>query len=219
MHLLALLDEPTDGAVELSGRNAANLPKAVLNSTRNETFGFVFQQFFLTPNISVLDNVTLPLKIAGRPAAERRRRGMAALEELELADKATAKATQLSGGQKQRVVIARALVNRPSVIFADEPTGNLDSSTGAVVQDILVDLNLNQGITLVLVTHDDDFAMRMSRQVYLRDGRVVTRDGDDTDRLLSRSRRPQIASPADLAVGTHAAGAHAASYDSTARVA
>jgi putative ABC transport system ATP-binding protein len=193
MHLLALLDEPTDGAIELSGRNAAGLPRAVLNQTRNETFGFVFQQFFLTPNISVLDNVTLPLRIAGRPAAEQRRRGMAALEELEMSDKAGAKATNLSGGQKQRVVIARALVNRPSVIFADEPTGNLDSATGGVVQDILLDLNQRQGITLVLVTHDDDFAMRMGRQVYLRDGRVVDREGGDIDQRLARSRRPLIA--------------------------
>lgn len=219
MHLLALLDKPSDGAVELSGRNAAGLPKAVLNATRNETFGFVFQQFFLTPNTSVLDNVTLPLRIAGRPATERRRRGMAALEELDMSDKADSKATNLSGGQKQRVVIARALVNQPSVIFADEPTGNLDSATGAVVQDILIDLNQNRGITLVLVTHDNDFAMRMSRQVYLRDGRVVNRDGDDVDQRLARSRRPMITrtepGPREIQTGSHAA----AGYEQTERVA
>lgn len=181
MHLLALLDVPTDGSVELSGRNAAALSGAILNQTRNDTFGFVFQQFFLTPNTSVLDNVTLPLRIAGRPAAERRRRGLQALAALELADKAESKAGNLSGGQKQRVVIARALVNRPSVIFADEPTGNLDSATGRVVQDILLDLNREQGITLVLVTHDDELALRMNRQVYLRDGRAVDRDGVDLE--------------------------------------
>lgn len=192
MHLLALLDNPSEGTVELSGRNAADLPRSVLNQTRNDTFGFVFQQFFLTPNTSVLDNVTLPLRIAGRPAAERRRRGMDALEELELADKADSPANNLSGGQKQRVVIARALVNRPSVIFADEPTGNLDSATGGVVEDVLVDLNANRGITLVLVTHDDDLAMRMQRQVYLRDGRVVDREGNDTEQPLARSRRPLV---------------------------
>jgi putative ABC transport system ATP-binding protein len=192
MHLLALLDKPSEGTVELSGRNAADLGSGVLNSTRNDTFGFVFQQFFLTPNTSVLDNVTLPLRIAGRPAAERRRRGMDALEELELADKASSLANNLSGGQKQRVVIARALVNRPSVIFADEPTGNLDSATGGVVQDILIGLNQDRGITLVLVTHDDELAMRMSRQVYLRDGRVVDRDGVDIEQPLARSRRPLV---------------------------
>ena len=202
MQLLALLDKPTDGTIELSGRNAADLPKAVLNQTRNDTFGFVFQQFFLTPNTSVLDNVTLPLRIAGRPAAERRRRAMQALEDLEMADKADSLATNLSGGQKQRVVIARALVNRPSVIFADEPTGNLDSATGGVVQDILLDLNRDKGITLVLVTHDDDLALQMNRQVYLRDGRVVDRNGVDSEQPLARSRRPLV-SRAGVPAGAH----------------
>ncbi|WP_375430211.1 ABC transporter ATP-binding protein [uncultured Friedmanniella sp.] len=213
MHLLALLDNPSEGTVELSGRNAADLPRSVLNQTRNDTFGFVFQQFFLTPSTSVLDNVTLPLRIAGRPAAERRRRGMEALEELELADKADSLANNLSGGQKQRVVIARALVNRPSVIFADEPTGNLDSATGGVVEDTLVDLNVNRGMTLVLVTHDDDLAMRMQRQVYLRDGRVVDRAGNDLDRPLARSRRPLVRS------GEQAAGSFLDGADSTGRAA
>jgi putative ABC transport system ATP-binding protein len=101
---------------------------------------------------------------------------MEALERLELADKAKNRATNLSGGQKQRVVIARALVNNPRIIFADEPTGNLDSATGALVEDMLFDLNASNGITLVVVTHDDDLAARASRQVYLRDGLVVTAD-------------------------------------------
>jgi len=173
MHLLALLDVPSTGSIELSGRDAASLTGGVLNKTRNSTFGFVFQQFFLTPGASVLDNVTLPLRIAGVRGAERRRRGMAALEQLELADKANNKATDLSGGQKQRVVIARALVNNPSVIFADEPTGNLDSATGAVVEDILFQLNREQGITLIIVTHDEELAARCDRRVYIRDGLVV----------------------------------------------
>jgi putative ABC transport system ATP-binding protein len=173
MHLLALLDQPTSGVVELSGRDAAGLRGSSLNTTRNQTFGFVFQQFFLTPGASVLDNVTLPLKIAGVRGSERRRRGMAALEQLELADKAKNKATDLSGGQKQRVVIARALVNDPSVIFADEPTGNLDTATGAVVEDILFELNRSTGITLIIVTHDEELAARCDRRVYIRDGLVV----------------------------------------------
>lgn len=173
MHLLALLDNPSAGSVELSGRDASALSGKVVNQTRNETFGFVFQQFFLTPNTSVLDNVTLPLQIAGVSGAERKRRGMAALEQLELADKAKNKATDLSGGQKQRVVIARALVNNPSVIFADEPTGNLDSATGAVVEDILFSLQKEKGITLIIVTHDEDLAARCDRRVYIRDGLIV----------------------------------------------
>ncbi|MDO4918159.1 ABC transporter ATP-binding protein [Kocuria sp.] len=173
MHLLALLDGPTHGVVALEGRPTGDLSAKELNELRNSAFGFVFQQFFLTPNQSVLENVTLPLKIAGVPAAERKRRGLEALEQLEMADKAENKATDLSGGQKQRVVIARALINNPSVIFADEPTGNLDSTTSKVVEDILFGLNREQGITLVVVTHDEDLARRCSRQIYLVDGEVV----------------------------------------------
>lgn len=170
MHLLALLDRPTSGTIELSGRDAAALTVGTLNRTRNETFGFVFQQFFLTPGASVLENVTLPLRIAGVASSERRRRGLAALEQLDIADKAQNRATDLSGGQKQRVVIARALVSEPAVIFADEPTGNLDSTTGRVVEDILLELNRTHGITLIVVTHDDELAARMDRRVTIRDG-------------------------------------------------
>lgn len=173
MHLLALLDGPTHGVVALEGRPTNDLSAKELNELRNSAFGFVFQQFFLTPGQTVLENVTLPLKIAGVPAAERKRRGLAALEQLEMADKAQNRATDLSGGQKQRVVIARALINEPSVIFADEPTGNLDSATSRVVEDILFGLNRDKGITLVVVTHDEDLARRCSRQIYLVDGRIV----------------------------------------------
>lgn len=173
MHLLALMDEPSNGAIILEGEDTAALKGRRLNKVRNKTFGFVFQQFFLTPNSSVLDNVILPLKIAGVRGGDRRRRGMAALEQLELADKAKNKAVDLSGGQKQRTVIARALVNNPRIIFADEPTGNLDTATGAVVEDILFALNHEQGITLVIVTHDEELAARCDRRVHIRDGRLI----------------------------------------------
>ncbi|UOQ89140.1 ABC transporter ATP-binding protein [Agromyces endophyticus] len=176
MHTLALLDAPTSGTIELAGVDTRTLKGQRLNRTRNKTFGFVFQQFFLVPNSSVLDNVTLPLKIAGVGAAERRRLGLAVLDELGLADKAKNKAVNLSGGQKQRVVIARALVNNPRIIFADEPTGNLDSKTGAVVEDILFDLNREHGITLIVVTHDDDLAARCDRRLRITDGQLI----DDT---------------------------------------
>lgn len=173
MHLLALLDAPDSGSIALEGVDAAGLRGARLNRTRNKTFGFVFQQFFLTGGNSVLENVILPLKIAGVRGAERRRRGLAALEQLDLADKAKNKAVNLSGGQKQRAVIARALVNNPRIIFADEPTGNLDSATGAVVEDILFTLNREHGITLIVVTHDEDLAARCDRRIVIRDGRIV----------------------------------------------
>ena len=159
---------------------------AAVNRLRNEDFGFVFQQFFLTPNATVLDNVILPLKIAGVGPTERKARGMAALEQLELADKAKNKAINLSGGQKQRVVIARALVNNPKVIFADEPTGNLDTATGKLVEDILFDLNRENGITLVIVTHDVELAERCDRQLFLRDG---VEDPTQEARCCFRGRR------------------------------
>ncbi|MGR9907790.1 ABC transporter ATP-binding protein, partial [Escherichia coli] len=132
---LALMDAPTTGTVALDGTDAGTLRGRRLNRTRNETFGFVFQQFFLTPNATVLENVVLPLKIAGVGRAERKRRGLAALAELDMQDKAKNKATALSGGQKHRAVVARALVNNPQLFFADKPTGNLDSRTGEFVEE------------------------------------------------------------------------------------
>ncbi|MCU1638981.1 MAG: transporter ATP-binding protein [Microbacteriaceae bacterium] len=170
MHLLALLDIPDGGRISVNGTDATKLSVKQVNQLRNEDFGFVFQQFFLTPNASVLDNVVLPLEIAGVSSKERKARGMAVLKQLELDDKAKNKAINLSGGQKQRVVIARALVNNPRVIFADEPTGNLDTATGSLVEDILFSLNKEQGITLVIVTHDVELAARCDRQIYIRDG-------------------------------------------------
>jgi putative ABC transport system ATP-binding protein len=173
MHLIALLDKPDSGSLSINGTNAATLKAKALNQFRNKTFGFVFQQFFLTPNTSLLDNVVLPLKIAGIGRSERKRRGIEMLTKFELESKAANKATALSGGQKQRAVIARALINEPAVIFADEPTGNLDSATGGVVEDTLFALNKESGITLVIVTHDEELASRCDRQVYLKDGAIV----------------------------------------------
>ncbi|WP_336648960.1 ABC transporter ATP-binding protein [Microbacterium sp. MMO-10] len=172
MHLLALLDRPNSGSVFVDGADAEQVRGRELNRLRNEQFGFVFQQFFLNAHASVLDNVSLPLVIAGIPRAERRRRALEALDRLGLADKARNRANDLSGGQKQRVVIARALVNDPKIIFADEPTGNLDSATGAEVEGMLFDLNRTQGITLVVVTHDADLASRCGRSITMRDGLI-----------------------------------------------
>lgn len=172
MHLLAMLDVPTTGSVVFDGIDSSTVRGARLNHLRNRSLGFVFQQFFLTPSATVMENVVLPLKIAGVGRAERQRRSMAVLDQLGLADKAKSKATDLSGGQKQRAVIARALVNQPRVIFADEPTGNLDSTNGAAVADILFGLNATHGITLVLVTHDPDMAAKCDRRIGIRDGLI-----------------------------------------------
>ena len=173
MHLLALLDTPSSGVIAIDGQETSKLKGKRLNTLRNGTFGFVFQQFFLNGNASVLENVVLPLKIAGVGHAERKRRALKALEQVELADRYKAKAKDLSGGQKQRVVIARALVNNPSIIFADEPTGNLDTATGGLIEKLLFELNAKSGITLIVVTHDPDLAARCDRQIYLQDGLII----------------------------------------------
>ena len=177
MHILALLDEPDAGTLTFDGSATSSLSAREVSEVRNKQFGFVFQQFFLTAGTSVLDNVVLPLVIAGVPSKARRERGMAVLEQFDLTDKASSNALDLSGGQKQRVVISRALVNEPTVIFADEPTGNLDSTTGRIVEESLLALNRERGITLIIVTHDEDLAARCDRQVFLRDGVIVSELG------------------------------------------
>lgn len=173
MHLLALLDTPTHGSVLVDDTKATRMKAAQVDSLRNKMFGFVFQQFFLNANKSVLENVILPLKIAGISAHRRNKRGMEVLEAVGLSEKANVRANDLSGGQKQRVVIARALVNDPKVIFADEPTGNLDSVTGENIQEMLFRLNKERNITLIIVTHDKDLAKRCDRTIELRDGKIV----------------------------------------------
>lgn len=173
MHLLALLDKPTSGEITLNGRNTSKLKNRKLNRLRNKEFGFVFQSFFMNANDSVLNNVILPLKIAGISRRERKRRAMEALKVVELDDKAKNKAKDLSGGQKQRVCIARAIVNNPKVIFADEPTGNLDSATGDKIEKLLFDLNKEKGITLIIVTHDEELAAKCGRQIRIADGEIV----------------------------------------------
>jgi putative ABC transport system ATP-binding protein len=175
MHLLALLDTPTSGEIIINGEDAAQLNRKKLDKLRNQEFGFVFQQFFLNGGDSVLNNVMLPLKIAGVSPRERKRRAMEVLRAVELDDKANNKAADLSGGQKQRACIARALINEPKIIFADEPTGNLDTATGKKIEDLLFQLNKKKGITLIFVTHDPDLAKRCQREVYIKDGKIVNR--------------------------------------------
>ena len=173
MHLLALLDKPSNGEISLNGRNTSKLKNRKLNRLRNKEFGLVFQSFFMNANDSVLNNVILPLKIAGIGRRERRRRALEALRVVELEDKAKNKAKDLSGGQKQRVCIARAIVNNPKVIFADEPTGKLDSATGDKIENLLFGLNKEKGITLIIVTHDEELAAKCGRQIRIADGSIV----------------------------------------------
>ena len=178
-HVMATLDRPTSGKVLINGLEVGRRSRRASNRLRNQEIGFVFQQFFMNARDSVLDNVMLPMIIAGIRPKLRRKRALDALETVGLLDKAYARASDLSGGQKQRVCIARAIVNKPSIILADEPTGNLDTATSRVVEDMLFRLNQERGITLVIVTHDPDLAQRCGRQVRIADGQVV---GDQKER-------------------------------------
>jgi putative ABC transport system ATP-binding protein len=173
MHLLGCLDRPTSGDYFLNGRNVSSLPKRALSSVRNKEIGFVFQGFNLLPRTSALENVELPLIYAGGiPARERRARATAALEAVGLGQRLDHHPNQLSGGQQQRVAIARALVNNPKLLLADEPTGNLDTRTSIEVVGIFQRLNAENGLTIVLVTHEPDIAEYGTRIIAFRDGRV-----------------------------------------------
>lgn len=177
MHILALLDHPTSGTITLNDQPVQSIKTKALNQIRNQMFGFVFQQFFLNARDSVLENVMLPLRIGGITGSKRRYLAEAAIEAVGLSDKKNNHAQDLSGGQKQRVCIARALVNNPEIIFADEPTGNLDSTTGAKIENILFDLQQKQDITLIMVTHDQDLAAKCQRQIKIKDGQIVSEKG------------------------------------------
>jgi putative ABC transport system ATP-binding protein len=172
MHVMATLDSPTSGIITYNGNNLDKLSDKELDGIRNREFGFVFQQFFLKADETVLDNVALPLKLAGVAKKERNAKAMSLLKQVGLEDKAANKAADLSGGQKQRVCIARALVAEPKVIFADEPTGNLDTESGKSVIGTLFGLNKNKGITLIVVTHDNDLAAKCKRQIRITDGKI-----------------------------------------------
>ena len=173
MHILALLDHPTSGQVLIEDEDATKLSTRKINDLRSHKFGFVFQQFFMNSNDTVFNNVLLPLKIAKTSYSERRKRAEDALKTVELFEKADNKANNLSGGQKQRVCIARAIVNQPDIIFADEPTGNLDSTTGDKITNLLFDLNKKKKVTLIIVTHDEDLAKKCRRIIRIKDGEIV----------------------------------------------
>jgi putative ABC transport system ATP-binding protein len=180
MHLLGGLDRPTSGTLRIGGRDIADLSAGDLAKLRNETIGFVFQAFHLLARTTAVDNVALPLVYRGMRAGERRKRAAAMLGQVGLSHRLDHRPSQLSGGEQQRVAIARALVTEPVVLLADEPTGNLDQTTGRAVLDLLEEINLERQVALVLVTHDREVAARARRQVELRDGEVVADSGVST---------------------------------------
>ncbi|MDP4630545.1 MAG: ABC transporter ATP-binding protein [Flavobacteriales bacterium] len=171
MNIIGCLDTPTSGEYFLNGPNVAQLSDSELAAIRNKEIGFVFQTFNLLPRLTALQNVALPLVYAGIPEAERLKKAKEVLEQVGLGNRITHKPNELSGGQRQRVAVARALVNHPSIILADEPTGNLDTKTSEEIMQ-LFDIIHQAGNTIVLVTHEEDIALRAKRVVRMRDGIV-----------------------------------------------
>jgi putative ABC transport system ATP-binding protein len=172
MHLLGCLDTPTSGTMTLDGVDVSRASGNKLAEMRNQKIGFVFQSFNLLAKLNVLQNVELPLIYAGIPARDRHEKALAAVERVGLSQRVNNTPLQLSGGQMQRVAIARALVNTPKIIFADEPTGNLDSNTGATILEMFRELS-RSGSTIVLVTHDNHIAAQAARRIEIRDGKIV----------------------------------------------
>jgi putative ABC transport system ATP-binding protein len=197
MHILGCLDSPTNGSIQLDGVMIQNASPRELATIRNRKIGFVFQFFNLLPKLNVMQNVELPMIYSGIPGKERRERSMGALEAVGMANRARHRPSQLSGGQQQRAAIARALVNNPRIVFADEPTGNLDSHTGEAILQLFRKLS-QEGRTIVLVTHDPEIAAVTPRRIEIRDGKLAVK----IDMALAGlDRRPQAgtATAAELA--------------------
>jgi putative ABC transport system ATP-binding protein len=190
MHILGCLDSPTAGTIQLDGTAIHDASSRELAAIRNRKIGFVFQFFNLLPKLNVLQNVELPMVYSGLSAGERRKRAMRALQMVEMENRAKHRPMQLSGGQQQRAAIARALVNDPKIIFADEPTGNLDSHTGEVILELFRKLS-QEGRTIALVTHDPEIAAVTPRRIEIRDGKIAK----TVDSRLAGLDRAQTATP------------------------
>ncbi|WP_316837381.1 ABC transporter ATP-binding protein [Pedobacter nutrimenti] len=173
LNIMGLLDEPSKGSIRIAGQDVSNFSDQRLAKFRNEQLGFIFQSYHLINDLQVLDNVELPLLYRSSSARERRDLAAEALEKVGLSNRLKHFPSQLSGGQRQRVAIARAIVGKPQIILADEPTGNLDSAMGNEIMDILINLNRNDGTTVVMVTHDENMANKTHRLVRLFDGSQV----------------------------------------------
>ncbi len=177
MHAMSGLDRPQTGQILVDGINILELKQKQVDKFRSDQIGFIFQSFFVQANESCFDNVSLPLEIAGISRSKRKKMVQAALEEVELSEKIKSRARDLSGGQKQRLAIARAIVSEPKILFADEPTGNLDSVTGAKIEELLFGYNRQKGVTLIIVTHDHELAAKCDVRIFVKDGVVDSIEG------------------------------------------
>jgi putative ABC transport system ATP-binding protein len=176
MNIIGCLDKPTSGKYTLEGEDVSTFDKNKLARIRNQKIGFVFQTFNLLSRTSAIENVELPLLYSNVHTKQMHERALAALESVGLKNRAHHKTNQLSGGEQQRIAIARALLNNPSLILADEPTGNLDTKTSSEIMDIFTKLNVEKGITMVMVTHEPDIAAYARKRIYVRDGRIIRED-------------------------------------------
>lgn len=174
MHAISGLDRPQQGQVIINNQDILQMKPREIDRFRSRQMSFIFQSFFVEANESCYDNVGLVCEIADLPRSEHKRRIKKALAAVELSEKSKSRARNLSGGQKQRLAIARAIVNDPKILFADEPTGNLDSATGEVIENLLFGYNKQKGVTLIIVTHDQDLAGRCDIQIQMRDGKIVS---------------------------------------------
>jgi putative ABC transport system ATP-binding protein len=172
MHAMSGLDKPEEGQVIIDGIDILAMSQKEIDRFRSKTMSFIFQSFFVQANETCYDNVSLPLEIADLAPSTRKVKIEKALHAVELIDKKKSRARDLSGGQKQRLAVARAIVNSPKILFADEPTGNLDSITGGVVEDLLFNYNKENGVTLIVVTHDAELAGRCDIQIHIKDGKI-----------------------------------------------
>ena len=206
MHILGCLDSPTSGTIKLDGTMIHDASPRELARIRNRKIGFVFQFFNLLPKLNVLQNVELPMIYSGLPARKRRERAMEALTMVEMENRARHRPMQLSGGQQQRAAIARALVNHPKIVFADEPTGNLDSHTGEVILELFRALS-QEGRTIALVTHDPEIAASTPRRIEIRDGKI-SKHVDPKLGGLDRVNAEHTARSAEQSAGTQTKSAN-----------
>lgn len=189
MHAMSGLDRPEVGKVIIDGENILTLKPKKIDAFRASKMSFIFQSFFVQANETCFDNVSLPLEIAELPWATRKKKVEAALAAVELTEKAKSRARDLSGGQKQRLAIARAIVNDPKILFADEPTGNLDSATGEIIEDLLFSYTKKKGSTLIIVTHDTELAEKCDARIEIKDGKISAIYGLGTPKTVKKGAK------------------------------
>lgn len=193
MHAISGLDMPQSGEVIIDGQDILKLKPKEIDKFRSQQMSFIFQSFFVEGNESCYDNVNLVCEIADVPVSQHKERVEAALAAVELSEKKKVRARDLSGGQKQRLAIARAIVNDPKILFADEPTGNLDTVTGGIIEDLLFRYNKEKGVTLIIVTHDKDLARRCDIQIEIRDGKLLPTENHKRKPTKKQSSKQKVA--------------------------